>query len=106
MKVDELLSGARDAMSVKKVFGETVEQDGATVIPVAKVGGGGGGGGDAEGNGGGGFGLAAKPAGVYVITDGEVKWKPAVDPNQIVLGWQLVTAFAIFVWWRLRRRTF
>jgi uncharacterized spore protein YtfJ len=104
VKVDEILSGAREAMSVKKVFGDAIEHDGVTVIPVAKVGGGGGGGGDTEGNGGGGFGLAAKPAGAYVVTDGDVIWKPAVNPNARILGWQLVTAFAIFVWWRLRRR--
>ena len=92
MKVDELLSGARDAISAKRVFGEPIEDQGVTVIPVAKVGGGGGGGGDTEGNGGGGFGLAGKPAGAYVITAGEVKWKPAYDLNRIVLGWQLVAA--------------
>jgi uncharacterized spore protein YtfJ len=103
VKVDELLSGARDAMTVKKVFGEPFVSDGVTVIPVARVGGGGGGGGDSEGNGGGGFGLAAKPAGAYVIRDGEVKWKPAVDPNRIVLGWQIVAARAVFAWWRIRR---
>lgn len=103
MNVDELLSEARDAITVKKVFGEPIEQEGVTVIPVAKVGGGGGGGGDTEGNGGGGFGLAAKPVGAYVIKDGEVRWKPAVDPNRIVLGWQLVTALALLVWWRVGR---
>jgi uncharacterized spore protein YtfJ len=103
MNLDELLSGAREAMSVKKVFGESVHEDGITVIPVAKVGGGGGGGGDTEGNGGGGFGLAAMPAGAYVIKDGDVSWKPAVNPNAIMLGWQLVAAFAVFVLWRLRR---
>jgi uncharacterized spore protein YtfJ len=103
MNVDELLSQARDSMSVKKVFGETIEQDGFTIIPVARVAGGGGGGGDTEGNGGAGFGLAAKPAGAYVIKDGEVRWKPAVNPNAIVIGWQLVAAFALFVLWRVRR---
>jgi uncharacterized spore protein YtfJ len=103
VKVDEILSGARDAMTVRKVFGDPVEEDGLTVIPVANVRGGGGGGGDTEGNGGGGFGLAAKPAGAYVIKDGDVRWKPAVNPNAIVVGWQLVAAFGIFVWWRLRR---
>ena len=102
MNVDELLSGARDAMSVKKVFGETIEQDGLTIIPAAKVGGGGGGGGDVDGNGGAGFGLAAKPAGVYIVKDGEVRWKPAVNPNAIVVGWQIVAAFALFVLWRIR----
>ena len=103
MKVDEMLSGARDAISVTKVFGETIHEDGVAVIPVAKVGGGGGGGGDNEGNGGGGFGIAAKPAGAYVLKDGNVRWKPAVDVNRIVLGWQLVAAFAVFVCWRLWR---
>ena len=103
MDVDELLSQARDAMSVKKVFGESVHEDGVTVIPVAMVGGGGGGGGDTDGNGGGGFGLAAKPAGAYVIKDGEVSWKPAANPNTITIGWQLLAAFALFVLWRIRR---
>ncbi|HEX9417226.1 MAG TPA: spore germination protein GerW family protein [Gaiellaceae bacterium] len=104
VKVDDILSGARDAMTVKKVFGDPVEQDGVTVIPVAKIGGGGGGGGDTEGNGGGGFGLAAKPAGAYVIKDGEVSWEPAVNPNRMILGWQIVAALAVLAWWRIGRR--
>ena len=57
MKFMEGVAQVRDAMSVKRVFGEPYEQDGVTIIPVAWVAGGGGGGGDAEGNGGGGFGL-------------------------------------------------
>jgi uncharacterized spore protein YtfJ len=103
MNVDELLSDARESLSVKKVFGEPVEENGVTVIPVANVRGGGGGGGDTEGNGGAGFGLIARPAGAYVIKDGDVNWKPAVNPNAQIVGWQLVATFAIFVWWRLRR---
>src|SRR4051812_23570952 len=78
--VDELLRGAREALSVTRVFGEPHEQDGVTVIPAASVRGGGGGGGDKEDNGGGGFALMAKPAGAYVIKDGDVRWRPAVDP--------------------------
>ena len=105
MNVDEMLRGARDAISVTKVFGETVHEDGVAVIPVAKVGGGGGGGGDNEGNGGGGFGLAAKPAGAYVITGGDVRWKSAINMNRVLLGWQLVALFAVFVWWRLGRNS-
>lgn len=91
--VDELLAGARDAISVKRVFGDPVEADGVTVIPVAKVGGGGGGGGDAENNGGGGFGLAAWPVGAYVIKDGEVTWRPSVDANR-ALAFALVLGLA------------
>jgi enoyl-CoA hydratase len=103
VKVDELLKGARDAISVKKVFGDPVEKDGVTVIPVAYVGGGGGGGGDTEGNGGGGFGLGAKPAGAYVIRDGDVRWEPALNPARLMLGWQIVAALAIFAWLRIAR---
>jgi uncharacterized spore protein YtfJ len=73
MNVDELLNGARDAISVRRVFGDPIEHDGVIVVPVARVGGGGGGGGDAEHNGGGGFGLGAKPVGVYVIKGGQVR---------------------------------
>jgi uncharacterized spore protein YtfJ len=82
--VDEVLAGARDAITVKRVFGDPVETDGVTVIPAARVGGGGGGGGDSDNNGGLGFGLGARPVGAYVIRDGEVTWKPAVDLNRII----------------------
>ena len=41
MNVDEMLTGARDAMRASIVFGEPVERDGLTVIPAAKVRGGG-----------------------------------------------------------------
>lgn len=102
--LDDMFKGARDAITVKKVFGDPVEKDGVTVIPAASVGGGGGGGGDTEGNGGGGFGLAAKPAGAYVIKEGDVKWKPAVNANRLILGWQIVSALGLLVWWRLARR--
>src|SRR5690348_14525692 len=84
MNPEELLSGVRDSLTVRRVFGDPIEQDGVVVIPAAKVGGGGGGGGDSEDNGGGGFGIGAKPVGVYVIKDGEVGWRPAVDANRMI----------------------
>ena len=102
--VDEILGGARDAMTVKRVFGDPIESEGVTIVPVARVGGGGGGGGDDTSNGGAGFGLRARPVGAYVIKDGEVSWKPAVDPGRIVLGWQIVAGLAVFAAWRLARR--
>jgi uncharacterized spore protein YtfJ len=83
--VDQMWKGARDAVTVKRVYGEPVERDGVTVIPAAAVRGGAGGGGDNEGNGGGGFGLAARPIGAYVIQDGSVRWRPAVDVNRVLL---------------------
>jgi uncharacterized spore protein YtfJ len=102
--VDEILEGAREAISVRRVFGEPIEREGTTVVPVASVRGGGGGGGDSEGNGGGGFGVSASPAGVYVLADGEVSWKPAVNPNRIMLGWQLVSALTVLAAWAVGRR--
>jgi len=99
MNVDELLSGARDAISVRRVFGDPIEHDGVMVVPVAKVGGGGGGGSDNDNNGGGGFGLGAKPVGVYVIRDGQVSWRPTVDPVRVALV--VVAALALLL--RARR---
>jgi uncharacterized spore protein YtfJ len=82
--VDEILAGARDAISVKRVYGDPIESEGVTIIPAAKVGGGGGGGGDSAGDGGGGFGIGARPVGVYVVKDGDVSWRPAVDVNRMI----------------------
>jgi uncharacterized spore protein YtfJ len=101
--VDEILEGAREAMSVRRVFGEPYEQDGVTIIPAAAVRGGAGGGGDDLNNGGGGFGLQARPVGAYVVKEGDVSWKPAVDPNRIVAGWQLVSLFGLLVAWAFAR---
>ena len=86
MNVHELVATARDALSVRKVFGEPYERDGVTVIPAAVLRGGvGGGGGENEqGERGecGGFGLIARPAGAYVIKDGVVRWQAALDLNR------------------------
>lgn len=97
MNVDELLRGARDAMTARTVFAEPIERDGALIIPAARVRGGGGGGGDRENNGGGGFGLSATPAGAYVVRDGRVSWEPAIDLNRIVIGGQVVVIVALLV---------
>lgn len=108
MEVQEILSQARDAMTVKRVFGDPIEKNGVTVLPVARVGGGGGGGsgpqpmpGGAGGQGedqaqpqrqgtGAGFGMRASPAGVYVIRGDQVTWQPAIDVNRVILGGQIV----------------
>jgi len=104
MDVHEVLNHARDAMTVKRVFGDPYEKEGVVVIPVANVMGGAGAGGgpgpgarpasageEAVGEGaadagyGMGYGLRASPAGVYVIKGGEVEWKPALDVNRLTL---------------------
>jgi uncharacterized spore protein YtfJ len=100
--IEELVKGHRDAITVKRVFGEPFEKNGVTVIPAAKVmGGGGGGAGESpEGTGQGsgtGFGMAAKPAGAYVIRGDQVTWQPAVDVNRIIAGALAFTAIAIVV---------
>ena len=96
MNVDEMLSGVRDAMTVKRVYGEPIERDGMLVIPAANVVGGGGGGGDSEGNGGGGFGVTASPAGAWVVRDGELEWTPAIDATRIATLGMLVAI--VFLW--------
>jgi uncharacterized spore protein YtfJ len=89
MDVQQLIAQSRDMITVKRVFGDPYEKDGVTIIPAATVQGGGGGGGGEGPNGqgkggGGGGGISARPAGAYVIKNGEVTWQPAVDVNRAV----------------------
>jgi uncharacterized spore protein YtfJ len=102
--IDEIIGGARDAITVRRVYGEPIEQEGVTLVPAAAVRGGGGGGGDSEGNGGGGFGISARPVGAYAIRDGEVRWRPAVDVNRLMVGWQVLSALALLAAWAVGRR--
>jgi uncharacterized spore protein YtfJ len=100
MQVQDVIAQARDALTVKRVFGEPYEKDGVTVIPAARVQGGAGGGGgeDAQGQGrgsGSGFGMTARPVGAFIIRGGELSWRPAVDVNRILLGAQVVAIVAL-----------
>lgn len=112
MDVPTILAQARDAMSVQRVFGEPIERDGVTIIPVAVIRGGGGGG---EGTGpsrdsaqlttggGVGFGLIASPLGVYVIKGGTVRWRPAVDVNRLLVAAPVVALSVARLAFGLRR---
>lgn len=123
--VDKLTQAARDALDVRRVFGEAYTSGETTVIPVAKVLGGsgmgfGGGGmpgahrahapgadGDDGGLGegaGGGFGARTKPVGAYVVRGDTVRWHPAIDLTRLATGGQLVMAIAILAWACSRRR--
>jgi uncharacterized spore protein YtfJ len=113
MDQNEFMQQARDALTVKRVFGEPYERDGVTFVPAASIrGGAGGGGGEGGASGeplsgsgwGGGFGLIAKPAGVYVIDGNRARWQPAVDVNRIVLGGQIVAVVALLVLGSILRR--
>lgn len=96
----KILDQVKATIQTTHVFGEPYEKDGVTVIPASRVSGGGGGGGgpaflDGTGTGGGGAGLGldAKPAGAFVIKDGEVTWIPALDVTRLaILGQVLVIA--------------
>jgi uncharacterized spore protein YtfJ len=95
MNALDRIDQARDALTVRRVYGDPYQEEGVTVIPAAHVIGGGGGGGDTLGNGGGGFGLSARPVGAWVIKDGEVRWRPAIDVNRIVIVGQVVAIAAL-----------
>jgi uncharacterized spore protein YtfJ len=95
--LDEVIRRTIGGMEAKQIFGAPIERDGVVYLPAAKVRGGGGAGGDNEGNGGGGFGLTAKPAGMYVIRNGDAEWRPALDLNRVILGGQLVAIIALLV---------
>ncbi|MGE5594762.1 MAG: spore germination protein GerW family protein [Hyphomicrobiales bacterium] len=91
-RLAEKLGGAANA---RAVYGDPVERDGITIIPVAKVsfglGGGGGRGADSkegtfeggEGGGGGG-GLNAKPVGYIEIRNGQATFVRFKDPAALV----------------------
>jgi uncharacterized spore protein YtfJ len=97
MNALEAINQAKDVITVRRVYGEPYKENGLTIIPAASVMGGGGGGGDTEGNGGGGFGVRARPAGAWVIRDGEAQWRPAFDLNRTILMGQLVAIVALLV---------
>ena len=109
MAFQETITTARDAITVKRVYGEPYERNGLAVIPAAAVLGGGGGGGSERGehsDGGGGFGVQARPIGAYVIRGEQVSWQPAFDLNRVILGCQLLGLAAILLTHRrlMRRR--
>jgi uncharacterized spore protein YtfJ len=106
MKPAEVLNTAKDAITVRRVFGEPIEKDGVTMVPGATVAGGGGGGVGHDERGqegeGGGFGVRARPAGAFVISDGSVRWRPAIDVNRILaIGGAIVIA-SLLAWQRMR----
>jgi uncharacterized spore protein YtfJ len=95
MDLQNMLVGVQEALTVHRVFGEPITVGDTTLIPAAVIGGGGGGGANGP-QGGAGFGMQGRPSGVFVLRNGEVAWKPAVDVNRIVLGGQFV-AIAAFM---------
>jgi len=88
MSVQDVIERSRDLMTARLVFAEPVREGGVTVIAAARVGGGGGGGEgksatDEQGSGGG-FGVTGRPVGAFVVREGTVRWRPAVDVNRAI----------------------
>lgn len=116
--VDLITEAARDALTVRRAFGDPITHGDVTVIPVARVTGGNGvgfgsgaldarrgdaaedsehsteSGGHGDG-GGGGFGVRVRPIGVFVINGDDAEWQPTLDVTRIALVGQAVGVVAI-----------
>jgi len=103
--IAERIVATKDALEVRRVFGDAYESNGVTVIPVAAVRGmsGGGEGGGPSGEDGTGWGdgmgymLSARPLGVFVLRDGQVSWRPAVDMVRIVIASEAAAIVGLLV---------
>ena len=106
MKVQQLLNTAGESMTVKRVGAAPAGR--GHDLPGAVVSGGGGGGTGHDGQGqegeGGGFGMSARPAGAYVIKEGRVYWRPAVDPNRLAMVIGMVAMVLLLTRARIRLR--
>jgi uncharacterized spore protein YtfJ len=91
------------------IFGEAVEREGVTVIPIAKAkwGLGGGGGhrrpGAQEGLGGGG-GVTVAPVGYIEVKNGESRFRPIWDPMTTIVAGLGAGALLLLAFGRFRRR--
>lgn len=95
--------------SASAVYGDPVDQDGVTVIPVARIRWGFGGGGGSDGGGadgaavdsgaGAGGGVTAHPVGFIELRDGEAEFRPINDPAAPAL---VVLAAGFTAWLVLR----
>jgi uncharacterized spore protein YtfJ len=107
MWITDAVDSVRDAATVRRVFGEPVQQDGVTVIPATAVRTtyGGGSGRDPKGQDGEGGGamLTARPVGVFVVGGDEVRWVPVVDVTRLVTVAGLVAGAYLIVQGRGRR---
>jgi hypothetical protein len=106
--LERLASQVGGKAGAKAVFGDAVERDGITVIPVARVrwgiGAGGGQGPDGSGSGGGG-GVAADPIGYIEVTSAGATFRPiprSFGPGTVV-GGALALAIVLRALARFRR---
>lgn len=109
-----IIEAVRDHAGVETAFGEPIEREGRTVVPVARVaygfGGGFGEGAEIEGEegadepaevggsgGGGGGGAMTRPLGVIEVTDHETRFVPLGDRRRslVVVGIAFVVGFSL-----------
>jgi uncharacterized spore protein YtfJ len=102
LNLNDIIERSREVLSVQRVFGEPIHENGVTVVPAAPVRGGGGGGGgsgtlqDQDQTGGGaGFGVLARPVGAYVIRGNDVEWRPAIDVTRLAMSGAVVAGLGI-----------
>ena len=84
--VERLAESIQVHANAKHVYGEPVERNGSTIIPVARVQWGFGGGGFGRGPGersGGGGGVQASPSGFIELKAGQAEFRPIHDPGRI-----------------------
>ena len=84
---ERLVEAFKTVVDAKMIFGEPIERDGMTIIPVAKLRygfGGGGGRRDREEGGGGGGGMIVQPAGYIELKDGSSRFHAIREPITFV----------------------
>ncbi|KAB7745128.1 sporulation protein [Nostocoides sp. F2B08] len=101
MTPEDILTRVGDQLGIRRVFGEPIDRDGVTLVPVAvSIGGGGGGNGPEDQGSGGGFGGMVRGIGAYSISKGQVRFVPAVDTTALAALFVLAVGVVV----RVRRR--
>jgi uncharacterized spore protein YtfJ len=107
--IRDILENALNKGDIRRVYGEPVERDGVTVVPIADIGSafgfGAGSGGEPgkEGEGGGGGGkVNSKALGYLEITEGGTRFRPVYDATKIAT-WGIVAA-TFLLWIIVRKR--
>jgi hypothetical protein len=87
-----------DKAGAKRVYGEPIELDGVTIIPVVAVRRcGQQEGAEESGTGCGCSCNSVRPVGLVVIRDGQVEWKPTFDVTRIALGAAVALGLLVFL---------
>ena len=116
--IDNVTEKIQKNAQAKAIFGDPIEKDGITVIPIARVcvsgfGGGGGGEDETKKKGekqGAGLGLGVRsktsPVGYIEISEEGTVYKEITDRNRMIMSGMLLGGFAIFSLTRLIRKLF